>query len=311
MTVSAEALEAATAAASAPAEEVAVEQPQITEQTPAVEAIPAESVSVDTPAGEGGPDVQTGIDDAWKAEVSGYVSSQFDQHFLDVGRSLSKPKEEATPKPAQAATSPSFDLDKLWQALPESEQFDPALQAWTKQARDTVRALPGLFEQRIAAEREAIEKAASQRIETLEKFIQQQEAERFERDVDGFFGALPQEWHGEFGKDGVKSLPPALVNKRNEVIQDAMELRAGMAHYGRTPPPLPELLKRALAIRYSDKQTTFARQQILQQAKTAKNGTAAQAASKRTAPMTGRERGEQAFNEAFAAYQANHAAPVS
>lgn len=290
----------------------------ITEQTPAVESVPADAVADVQSGDEGGADAQPGIDDELASLARHYnidpadfgndpgrvqaVVGKYDRQLAEYGRRLMEQgqpqdKPATAPAPKQAATE-QFDLDKV---LPGeiSGDFDPALIGWTKSARDGIKTVHSQLQQQMAAELEAIRQEYRQELEPVKQRIQQRENEILVQQVDGFFGGLGKEWEGEFGKGSVRDVAarnPMLAQQRNEVYVLAEQLGLAQQNMGQQVSPLNERLKRALHARYADKQTTFTRQQLIQEAAKQKS-VAAGNGRKRTSPPTGRELATQAFRE--------------
>lgn len=290
---------------------------QITEETSAVENPPVESAADVQSGGEGGADVQSGIDDELAALAEHYrinpadfgndpervrnVVAKYDQRLAEFGRQLMQPKQtQGDPaKPAAPVAKSEFDFDKLLPGELPADNFDPALTGWAKQNREALHQLHTHYAQQFAAQKEAFESQLKSALEPIQGSIQRREQEVYRSQVDGFFNGLGKEWEGEFGKGDITSLvsrSPRLAQQRNEVVIEAEALRLGYEAQGLQPPDTNTLLKRALASRYSDKQTTFTRQQIVQEA-AQKKAVAASAPAKRTVPASGRELAAQAFRE--------------
>lgn len=308
--------------------------PQNTEQTPAVESVPADAVADVQPGDEGGADEQPGIDEELAGLARTYnldpndfgndpnrvrsMVAKYDRQLAEFGSRLMQPGEpqaKAGDPPAKQAAAPSqFDFDKVFPGE-LSGDFDDQLKGWTKANREAAKAMHAHLEQQLAAKLEEIRTAdteRSKRIETIEREIQQRKDEILEQQVDGFFAGLGKEWDGEFGKGSVRQVMaqmPMLAHQRQQVYADAMAMSKGMEQMGMQVPPLNDLLKRALHARYADKHTTFTRQALIQEA--AKQKTVATSTGrKRTAPPTGRELAVQAYREGLKQLQASGQMPT-
>lgn len=288
---------------------------QITE-TPAVESSPAESVPDVQSGGEGGADAQSGIDAELAALADHYrinpadfgndpervrgVVARYDQQLAQFGRQLMQPKQAPQEQAKAAPVAKSeFDFDKLLPGELPADNFDPALTGWAKQSKEAIRQLHEYHTQQRAAEREALKQELLGEINPIRERFQQREAEVIRSQVDGFFNGLGKEWEGEFGKGEQQALAsrnPRLAQQRYEVVVEADALRLGYEAQGLQPPPMTTLLKRAVASLYADKQTTFTRQALVQEAAKQK-AVAAAAPAKRSTPSSDRDRAAQAYRE--------------
>lgn len=283
-----------------------------TDQTPVVDA------AVDSSGGEGGAVEQSSISEelASRAQWLGldpadfgndptrleWAISRYDRQLADFGRSLREPRQEQTNVSGTTTSqSPSFDLDK---ALPElSGEFDPAIVAWTKSAREAVKGMSAHYEQQVAS----LRKQYQDDLTPLKQEVEQRKVEMVREQVDGFFNGLGKEWDGMYGKGDFDSLSvrnPRAVQARHEVFMQANALGDAYKAMGQRVPAMKDLLRRALAAQHSDQQHTFARQQIIAQAKGSKSQAAASQVGKRTSPPTGREMAVQAAEQALRALRA-------
>lgn len=283
---------------------------QITEETTGVDPTPpAEEAAVEKSSGEVAAVETSGIDEETASLAKFYgldpatygndptrvkqAVSHFDKQLAEFGKSLFR-QPEGQPAKTEAEQA-KFDLEKLLPPDLNEADYDPAIVGWVKQNKAAIKAVSDHYTQQIEAQKAEYE----QRVGALEQRYQAEQEKHFERELDGFFNGIGKEWEGEFGKGDMRALPPhsPLSAARNAVVMDAMALQAGYAHYGQQAPPFPDLMKRALASRYSDKQSTFIRQQLVNEAAAKRPPTSAGASGKRGVPMSGREKAMQTFRE--------------
>lgn len=233
--------------------------------------------------------------------------AKYDRQMAEFGARLMQPQKQPEPTapaaPAKQTTATQFDFDKVFPGE-LSGDFDDQLKGWTKQSREAAKAMQAHLEQQLAARLEEIRSAETERtkrLDALEQRNQQRENELLEQQVDGFFGSLGPEWSGEFGKGSIREVmnrSPLLASQRQEVYVLAEQLKVAQENLGQPVSPLNDRLKRALHARYADKQTTFTRQALIQEAakqKTVSTGSG----RKRTSPPTGKEAASAAYREAW------------
>ena len=259
-------------------------------------------------------DVQSGIDSELAALANSYgldpasfgndpdrvryAVTQFDRKLAEFGRTLMQPKQEQQTAAPAKPQSTEFDLDKVFPGEIPGDDLDPSIKGWTKSAKDGIKSVHSHWEQQLAAQTEALKSEYAKRFESVEQRLMQRENEILEQQVDGFFGGLGKEWETEFGKGSIQKLPPhsPLRMQRQEVYLQALAIQKGYEQLGMQPPPLEEALKRGLHSRYADKNTTFTRQQIIQEAAKQK-AVAVNSGRKRTAPASDKELAAQAYRE--------------
>lgn len=101
----------------------------------------------------------------------------------------------------------------------------------------------------------------------LNSLLQQQEAQqwqRFDQEIDGYFGTLEETYVDTFGKGSVTSLDPhsPIVKNRQELVAEALALMEADRQMGRQPGSLTEALRRAQFSRFPDQTKTQARKEI-------------------------------------------------
>lgn len=251
--------------------------------------LPAEVESTDDASGGGeGSEVSTGVDEelASYAQMYGldagdpkslvkYLSAELDRKIASEGRQTwEKPKQETAPAKT-AAEAAAFELAKLLPGeLPKGE-WDEALIARDKQYQDAIKAMHDHYGSRLSSLKDELTKPLVDRLEAMERFHLQQEQERTDREIDGFFDSLnaDPELAKQFGKGSAKGMSPHSqhLKARNAVVEQAIALRDGYAARGMQVPELGQLLKRALNVLHADTVTTTARKQVATQLAANKN----------------------------------------
>lgn len=234
-------------------------------------------------------------------EKIGQAVSHFDKKVIDFGRSLMS-RQQTEQQTKETQTQEAFDLEKLLPPELSADEYDGPLVQAVKQSREAIKAVHDHYSKLLESQREQHE----QRFGVLEQKHQAEQEKNYHRELDGFFEGLGGDWEGEFGKGAINKLPShsPLVAARNAVVMDAMALEAGYAQYGIPAPAFGDLLKRALASRYSDKQTNFVRQQLVKEASGKRPPVSAGSSTKRGAPMSSRDRAAQTFREGLRVLQA-------
>ena len=301
-------------AVAAEPEEVVEETTTPITETQGVEETPPSAVADVQSGDEGGADAQSGIDSELAALANSYgldpasfgndpdrvryAVTKFDRQLAEFGMKLMQPKQEQQTAAPAKPPSAEFDLDKVFPGEILNDDLDPSMKEWTKSAKDGIKSVHSHWEQQLAAQMESLKQEFLNEVTPIKAEIQQRKQELLDQQVDGFFGALGKEWETEFGNGPIQKLPPhsPLRMQRQEVYLQALAIQKGYEQLGMQPPPMEEALKRGLHSRYADKNTTFTRQQIIQEAAKQK-AVAVNSGRKRTAPASDKELAAQAFRD--------------
>lgn len=278
-----------------PAETADVENPveQVTQDV---------SAEVNAGGGEVAPEVNAGADEelVQLAEVYGvqysdpaslvkHLANTFHRELSQLGRQTDQPTngQQANGQQAQAASQSGFELEKLiGELLPEAE-VDATLR---KGVQSLFAKVVDHFGQQHKALRDEFGKTYAQRVESVERFLQQQEQVRVDSEIDAFFAEQSQEWTGEFGKGSIKDLSPHSqhAHARNRVVEMAAGIKRSLEDRGKSP-SIKQALNLAKGAIYADRHTTIAKQQVAETLNKRKNAALSRPAAKAGKPLSAEE----------------------
>lgn len=208
----------------------------------------------------------------------------------------------------QAAAQPEVSLAQL---TGEIEPFKLELDGWDEDTRKVLEGLNTHYAtqlQKLAATAKAPQPlldavqqkidALDQQFQALEQFRLRAEGERIEQEFDGLFSSAGDEYAEVFGKGAGRELglDSKELQARKELVQEMFALAEADKQFGRKPMTRPQLFKRALAVRFFDKQQDLARKQVQAQVQQRKSQAVAKPTQRRAPPKTGEKAAAEFIN---------------
>ena len=127
------------------------------------------------------------------------------------------------------------------------------------------------------------------------------ESERYEKEMDGFFDTLGNEWVGVFGGGPMRELPPGETrDNRNKFAEELGSLMAGDMQYGREAMPFDQLQKRTLHSAFGQQLLEIERGNIGNHVRTRRKQGLPRPSGKEGSSMTGREAAAKLANDWYA-----------
>lgn len=261
----------------------------------------------DVQSGDGGnqPDVQSGLDeglvslardygfdpDKWKANPAELerAVTEFDRLYSHHARQLSQPPKQDTPAKETAPTAAGLKRFELAiKALEDANEFDPKIVQFTQGVVQTLQQMNEHYHGQIEAYEKRFGELSpyQQKVEAIEQFMQAQEAQRRDQQLDDAFEKLGPEYSDLYGKGSMSSLKPMglTAQNRNEVAKAFAEIQHMDAMAGRRM-TFESQFKRAVQLTHGDKFPTIERRKLAMQAHALKNSALSRPASKTGAPL--------------------------
>ena len=200
------------------------------------------------------------------------------------------PTPQAKPEPQAPVTLEKLDLTKILTPGKYEEEIEKAFTAmndfYAKQTESVMAKLEELS-------------SVKPQVEQFGSFLQQQESQRNESELDSYFNSLGDEWKEVFGQGSIRELPPKLAEERRKVAQEMLVLQAGDQAMGRPPSNLKQLAQRAHRLAFGDRHETIARNKLKAEVKAKQSGALAKPSAKTGAPVDPRSRIRQLANDVY------------
>ena len=259
-----------------------------------------------------------------RRELSARQQSQQTQQVEGDGKTGAESKvaaEASAEKQTQQATAETKQSEQAAAKVAEAnltvQDFEPIaldLEGWDEETAGVLKGLAdkanssiSKFASRVTSQATEIATTRNQlaqlqqHIEALEQHRQQIEGERFEQELDGYFGGVGEEYSPIFGKGAGRELKPdsAELKSRHDLVKEMFALRETDQRLGRSEMTRPQLFKRALAIKFFDKTKELARNQLSHEAKDRKEQAVARPTQRRSPALTGDRAAAERANQFY------------